>query len=265
MGMPAILTQRILPAPGTSAWQRRLFGRCGLEIKHLQTGRAEVVQIDLALPFGLSGRARRKAYARALAQMTDLGVREAVLPGHLEAEGVRLGLRPCDDLPALRRLAARAVLGCMGRQAPLGQVRIFARAADRDVLSCVEELAGKCRYLRLGGGAWAGPVQAGLLENFGMAAPGEDMGVCRAAVAFDDGFVYRGEDVVIDLTRKGLDCPRAVRPELILRDGDGWLPETARYGRSRLLGSLLLSGSLPWPRAEVWWGRELDRYGPIRI
>ena len=121
--MPAILTQRILPAPGTSAWQRRLFGRCGLEIKHLQTGRAEVVQVDLALPFGLSGRARRKAYARALARMIDLGMREAVLPGPLEAEGLRLGLQPCDDLPALRRLAARAVLDVMGRQAPLGQVR----------------------------------------------------------------------------------------------------------------------------------------------
>lgn len=243
--MPAILTQHILPDPGPLARWRRFSDRRGPEVKILRTGGAEVVQIDLALPFGVSGGMRQKAYSRALACMAELGVREAVLPRPLEAEGLRLGLRPCDDLPVLRQMAARALLDCMGRQAATGQVRVFARRADRDVLSCVEGLAQRCRYLRLCGGAWADTVQARLLENFGMAAPGEGMGGCRAAVVFDAGFDDRGEAVILDLTRQGLTHPRAVRAALHLRTGETWLPETALYGSSRLLGSLVTAGALP--------------------
>lgn len=257
--MPALLTQHILPDPGSWWGRRKQAGNRKAEIKPISIGRTTVSHLDLGLPFGLSEKAYQKECHRAFRQLAEAGEKFAVLPKALEEQGRAYGLQACSDLPALRRLAADAALDCLGQRAELGAVRIFARMPSREIIDCMEVLAESCRYVSVSGGEWSKRAARRLLQEYGTAAPGPCDGVQQVVLAFDAGVDRRVGETVIDLTREGLRGDGGIRPKLGAALELTGLPHERIYDRSALLGHLYIHGGLDRAVLRVWCKCLTDR------
>lgn len=250
--MPALLTVYTMAALSFRTYRRYAAKGGGIQLNKLSIGRTEVTQIDLGLPFGISGKLWRKKCREALMMMADRGIRYACLPPGLRQQGREYGLLPCEDRPTLRRLAADAALDLLGNTAEQSHVLVYARMPSREVLDCVHDLAERCRYVSAAGGVWAESTARMLLRNYGTASPGEGRAVQTLVLAFDPGCPIRGGEKVIDLTREGMEGEGILRPHTGAAFRLQGLPRGRFYDAGPLLGHLYHHGALERGDIRVW-------------
>lgn len=211
------------------------------EISELTLGRSKVLYSCLRLPLDMKEREVRKRGEVLLSAMSSMGGDELIAPSWLEKGSAFYGLRPADDLRLMRARAAQAALdGLKGRGS--AYVKVYARMASKDAVSCALSLAENCRYVAVAGGEWTSGMRRRLMSDYGTAAPPEGWGDFKMAVVFDGGFEYGGENIVLDLTRGELDSPNRVRPVI-----EGDLPNPVPGGyfdKSRLLAAAFVRGGL---------------------
>ena len=146
----------------------------------------------LTLPVGGSflGLRRRRWWHR----LQKAGVRRAVLPDHLTAEGVRWGIEPVEVCSLRRALLPQILDRCPALTGKT--VRLAAPYVTAAVGSAAEVLAQRARYVDLQVGRGGEALALHLQRRYGLAVGA--VGTVALTVDFGDGSIgrciYLGED-----------------------------------------------------------------------
>lgn len=114
---------------------------------------------------------RRRRLLRVLHRMTQMGVRQAVVPKPLMALCSEAGIDPISESP-LRQALLEPILDCFCRQNKLdihrSTVRLCASRTDRGVQQAAELLARKARYVMLDTGRGQEELSDRLRRKYGL-------------------------------------------------------------------------------------------------
>lgn len=147
-------------------WRKRLETGLGC------VGRASFLTACLPVPAGTGRKKREKRVEWALEQLKRRGVHRLALGEEWREKALEMGMLTVDEATAWRQGAGQGALRALqSRGVPLERAFCLLEGvrADRDVVRCARELAGKVRYLSVRVQVGQQELEEALYQEFGIA------------------------------------------------------------------------------------------------